>query len=288
MTLRAPSVAGSFYPEHQSEAIGMLELGLKHAGTIKKYEDVRSIVVPHAGWVFSSIPAIKAFASLATPPDLVIFFGAVHHYGVPKPAIYPSGAWQTPLGDAEIDEEAAELLYKNLSDRLTLSEKAHRGEHSIEVNLPFAQYFYPKAKILPIAMPPDENDFTLGGDIAELLSKTGKKLLFVASSDLTHYGRSYGFMPPDSLKDPHKWAKEQNDGKLIELMVAMNGEHIVPYTELSGSACGGGAIAAAIGAAKSLGATRGKLLDYRTSSDAMRAYGISKADFVCYASVIYR
>ena len=109
----------------------------------------------------------------------------------------------------------------------------------------------------------------------------------VGSTDLTHYGPSYGFIPGGSGRAGLEWARE-NDRRVLDLIEAMRAEDVIEETASRQNACGGGAIAATIAACSAMGATRGICLDYTTSAEMMKeAFGRSAEDAVGYAAVIF-
>ncbi len=291
MSLRMPVVSGQFYPEDKKSCLDMIEYCLRKTKDAVKIEDVKAIIVPHAGWIFSGPTAVRAFVSVEEAPDTVIMLGAVHRYGFNTPALYGKGSWKSPLGEVQIDEELSDIIEANLSDSVMVSPGAHNNEHSIEVNVPFVQYFFPSAKILPIACPPFEEIYKIGEELGDILKKQKKKILLLASSDLTHYGHSYGFTPQGAGPDAKKWVREVNDGSLIQYALDLESEKIVPYANESQSACGGGAIALLTAVVKKLGAVNSKLLEYTTSADSMpesmKMGRTQDNNFVAYASIAY-
>ncbi len=286
--LRKPSVAGQFYPGDKKDCVSMIDEILSFSPEISSTGNIVAAIVPHAGWVYSGPTAAKVFLSLdrENPPDTFVFLGAVHRYGVDQPSVYPQGAWETPLGNAEIDTELASLVLSGLSGMVMDNPKAHANEHSIEVNIPFVLHMFPAAKILPIACPPLASSYELGLKLGKIIASCNKKVVVIASTDLTHYGPSYGFAPRGVGKKAEEWVKEENDAKLLQMALDFNGESIVPYTSISHSACGGGAVACVIGCAKSLGAKNSKLLEYTNSLEMVPEFRRGN-DFVGYCSIIY-
>lgn len=287
MLIRQPAVRGQFYPDSEKECLDMTEIFMREAASsVEKNRGMTGGIAPHAGWVFSGATAAKLFASVPETPDVFVFAGAVHRYGVAKPSLFSQGQWVTPLGNLSVDEELAKEVLESLDGRIVENPAAHEGEHSIEVLLPFVAALFPGAKILPIAWPPVGNSYEIGLALAETLKKSGKKFQVIASTDLTHYGPGYGFMPAGSGPEAKRWVKEVNDGKLLELILYLKGEEIIPYVRESQSACGAGGVTAAVAQAKAAGVTEGTLLEYITSSDRMPPRYRSE-NFVCYAGVCF-
>jgi len=250
-------------------------------------EPIVAGVVPHAGWVFSGPTAAKVFAAIKSQqvPETVILLSANHRWGGMRAAVYGSGAWLTPLGEAEVDADLAQVVLREGTGMLVDAPEAHSGEHSAEVQVPFIQYLFPQTRILPILLSPDESAVTVGEAIARAITASGKKAVVVGTSDLTHYGAMYyGFAPAGSGERALEWARA-NDERVIRLILEMKAEEIVPETESHHNACGGGAIAATVAAARTLGAREGVLLEY-TNSHLVMPRGPA-TDFVGYAAVVF-
>jgi MEMO1 family protein len=252
-------------------------------------DPVRAVggIVPHAGWVFSGAVAAKVFKSISvkTSPDTFILLGAVHTSRPRNNSLYAHGSWSTPFGDVKVDSELSELLLSKLDGNLIDDPEAHTGEHSVEVQTPLIKYLCPEAMIVPIAVLPDEHAPATGRKIGEIAaSQTGKKIVVVGTTDLTHYGDSYYFTPFGYGEEAKEKMKE-NDSRIIELMLAMKSGDILNEVTHNQNACGPGAIAAAIEASKALGAEKGYLLEYTTSHDVMPEREFEMA--VGYAGILF-
>lgn len=230
-------------------------------------------VVPHAGWQFSGAVAAKVFGAIQRKqsPETLVIFGAIHRWAG-RNAVYARGAWATPLGPVEVDEElAAQILEttrgKMASGGLADDEHAHDGEHAIEVQMPFIKHLFPKAKVVPISVSPEESAVTIGQCVGGLLQRLRREVVVIGSTDLTHYGEPYQFMPMGRGEPARQWMRN-NDARILELAVNLRAQDIVGEARGRQNACGAGALAATVAAAAELGATRGHLLEYRTSFDA--------------------
>jgi len=263
---RQPIVAGRFYPASADECKKALENFMQNA----RPQDPTSYggIVPHAGWIYSGATAACVYAALqtATQPETVVIVGAVHHWGVDHASVYPDGTWRTPLGAIEIDAELAAILVQDSESQVVSSAKAHANEHAIEVQVPFVQYCLPNAQLLPISVPPNEQAPVIGAAIARAAKKLGRRIVIIASTDLTHYGAPYGFAPAGYGNQALDWT-HQNDQHFIDLVCSMDANSIMSEASLHRNACGAGAVAAAIGCAQNLGSTGAKLLHYTTSHE---------------------
>jgi AmmeMemoRadiSam system protein B len=286
MATRRAYRAGSFYPSDARSCRQQIEECLGDYQPPAEPGRIVSGIVPHAGWIFSGPTAAKVFKSAKekAAPETFLIFGAVHVWGVGKASMSTQGAWETPCGTIAIDEELANVIQHAIADNVTVNAAAHDREHSIEVQIPFIQYLFPEAKILPIMVTPGSWAADLGQKIGKLLAEQEKKVFVLGSTDLTHYGPSFGFTPY-GVGTKALTPMKDNDRRIIDLAIAMKAEEVVNEAEEHRNACGAGAIAATVAAAKELGAQRGYLLEYTTSQDVMPER--QATDFVGYAGIIF-
>jgi AmmeMemoRadiSam system protein B len=168
------------------------------------------------------------------------------------------------LGEVSVDEELALGLLAGLKDELAADPHAHAQEHSLEVQLPFIKYFFPGAKIVPIRIAANSGAAALGAKIGEQLKKSGKKVAVIGTTDLTHYGDTYGFSPAGYGEKAYAWM-QNNDLRIIKLALSLEADAIVAEAAAHYNACGAGAMAATVAAAAAMGAQRGIQLEYTTS-----------------------
>jgi MEMO1 family protein len=287
MDMRAAVVSGQFYPDDKVFCTREIEDCLSTAKKLPDTGEIVAGIVPHAGWRFSGPTAAKVFAQFGreNPPSTFVLFGAVHRWGARDPAIFSHGAWETPLGPLQINEELAAKLLSSMPDIVTDDPRAHAGEHSLEVQLPFIAYLFPGATIVPIALPPDRRSHTIGERIGAFIAKEKINAVIIGTTDLTHYGPGYGFAPKGTGDEALSWAKEVNDAAIIKLALDMKEDKIVGEAQEHHNACGSGAMAATVGAARARGARRGILLEHTTSHDIMPTRQAS--DFVGYAGIVF-
>lgn len=155
-------------------------------------------------------------------------------------------------------------------DLLEDNPRAHVGEHSIEVQVPLIQHLFPDAKIVPIAVLPEPAATEIGLAVARAIRNSGCDAVCLGSTDLTHYGPAYGFTPRGYGEKAIQWVRDENDRRMIDLALRLDAEAAVPEAESRTNACGSGAVAATLAAARQLGAERGCLVHYTTSYDVMR------------------
>ncbi len=284
MPTRKPCVAGTFYPGDPRTCQREIQEYLRAASVPEGIRQVLGGLVPHAGWRYSGPTAAHLFAAVDQAPETVILLGAIHRWGVSAPSVYAEGSWRTPLGDCPVDAELANEIIAIEGTPIVSSPQAHAGEHSIEVQVPFVQEAFPQARILPIAVPPSSAAMQAGRDLAKAVRSLGRRVLVVASSDLTHYGPRYGLAPVGIGEKALAWARA-NDQRLLDEIAAMHPSEVLETAAEDHSACGAGGIAAAIACTADLGANKGVTLQHTTSHEVVPMGRPS--DFVGYAAVAF-
>jgi hypothetical protein len=228
--------------------------------------------VPHAGWRYSGGVAARTLATLAarSRPASLILLGAYHRPLSGVSAIYPSGAWETPLGPLAIDSDLAAQACARLTGLLAADLEAHAAEHSLEVIAPMVHALFPNVPVVPILVLPQADPVRLGEELARLAEPRGA--VVVASTDLTHYGERYGFVPAGAGPEAHEWMRT-NDEHLLDLASALDAERIPEEARRRRNACGPGALAAACAFARSRGVRAGEVLEHTDSFDVQGASG---------------
>ena len=291
METRRPIVAGQFYPGRKDLCIDEIKECLEAAPVTHELpETIAAGIVPHAGWTFSGAVAAMVFAAVKErheQVDTFVIFGAAHGYYGSMPALYDRGAWATQLGDAAIDAELAAAVIE--SGTAVSDPAAHAGEHSMEVQVPFIQYLFPSARILPVLSPPGEQTIKAGEIVGSIIAGDDeRKIVCIGSTDLTHYGPRYGFTPMGTGKKALRWAMEVNDRKFIDYALKMQPEKMLETAAANLNACGPGAAAAAVAAAKALGKTEGILLAHTNSNEVLRKKMATESpEAVGYAAIVF-
>jgi len=260
---RPPAVAGSFYPADAAELAAQVRGFLAQARAPVGGRPV-AIVAPHAGYAYCGRILGEAWRQAAGQDyDLIVILGTNHRVaGLDAPIVWPDGAWRTPLGTVPVDAAAARALLAADPD-CRVDPAAHATEHSLEVQLPFAQVVFPRLPILPVMVATQDPGKCerLGRALAVALR--GRRPLIVASSDLSHYpaAADAGRVDRATLAaiaglDPAALTRT--------IDAAMRGG----ARDLATCACGEAPIRAAMAAATALGATRGTVVDYANSAQA--------------------
>ncbi len=190
MKIRKPAVAGQFYPGSEHELRSMLENMFMIVEKDKKniHQHVSGIIAPHAGYVYSGIQAAKAYQYIKhLNYDLVCIISPSHRSYFQGVSVYPHDAYATPLGLCKIHKEARQLLLDG--QYVNNAPQPHAGEHALEVQLPFIQFCLGNIPILPLIMGDQgpENIDLLAKELKELFLYYGDRILFIASTDLSHF-----------------------------------------------------------------------------------------------------
>jgi AmmeMemoRadiSam system protein B len=255
-TMRQPAVAGKFYPRSEADLRGEIEncftspLGPGEVPQLAK-EGRRTIlgaVVPHAGYPYSGPVAAHVYNALARDgfPKTFVILGP-NHNAFGAPVAVSTEDFQTPMGVMKVDTELA----SRLDGVIERDPVAHRLEHSIEVQLPFIQYFSRDAKIVPIAM--TAQDYETSREVGEELRKAieGKDVVIIASSDFSHY------VP---AQEAHAY-----DTRVIDQIISRNAKGVYDtVVRYNISMCGYGPVMAMLEATRARSTI---LFKYATSGD---------------------
>ena len=314
--VRQPAVAGLFYPADPDECMSLARSYLTASGGPSAIESAtaapraaaagaiaapgphyRGGIVPHAGWICSGAIAGQTIGTVAAslargghrPPDVVVVFGAIH---TPLPAVgavlSTHDAWHEPAADSLVATGAKDrLLEAGRSDgSFSVDDRFHRREHAVEVELPLIQVAWPGVSILPVEVPAIGVAADIGRATAHQISGAGLEAIYLASSDLTHYGPSYRFAPAGIGLQGLAWARD-NDRRLLELVAGLRVDEIVPEVHERLNACGGGAIAAMLAACQECGATAATVLRHANSFETLAdTHPQPPIDAVGYAAVV--
>ncbi|MBN1436343.1 MAG: AmmeMemoRadiSam system protein B [Sedimentisphaerales bacterium] len=291
MSVRPPAVAGQFYDASADACKAQISQMAKKRPLPDGIPDsILAAVVPHAGWVFSGDLAAMTIAAIAKRQkvDTFIVMGAVHTVRSNFGILYDKGAWKSPLGEIEIDPETVRSIIGQNCPLIQADRNAHQREHSIEVLVPMIQHFFPESKIVPIMVPPVDDAHEIGKVIGQAIASLDKKIVCLASTDLTHYGPSYGYTPMGTGAEAVRWAKDTNDKYFIDMALSMRADTLVESAQMYHNACGAGAVAAAVAAANELGAEKSLLLAHTTSAEVMaERFGREADDSVGYAAIVF-
>ena len=258
MPTRPAVVAGTWYPGTAAalarQVDGYLEDAPEWTGG-----PIRAVIAPHAGLMFSGPVGAHAYkAASAGRYDTVVLAGPSHYVAFDGVAIYPHGAFATPLGDAEIDGTLAEALMASPAIRPNAA--AHQREHSLEMQLPFVRHLFPEARIVPLVMGFQTRETITALAAALAQACASERILIVGSTDLSHFFDARTAQELDGRVAGHVAAFDA-DG-LLETF-----EHYPAHERGRFVACGGGPAIAVMMAARTLGATDARVLKYGHSGE---------------------
>lgn len=189
--IRRPAVSGLFYPDDQATLRQTVANLFDQAhqicpGGSREPAAPKAVIAPHAGYIYSGLPAAIAFAAfepIASAIRRVIVIGPSHRMAFTGIATSSAEQFATPLGnvpqDAALRETAEQLAF------VVRLDQAHAEEHALEVELPFLQHLLPDFAILPLVV----GDAT-ADQVASVLDSVwghGNETAVVVSSDLSHY-----------------------------------------------------------------------------------------------------
>ena len=281
--IRQPAVAGAFYPRDAENLIRLIEscfLDGSGVGFIPEINDFEgteypiNVMVPHAGYQYSGAIASHGYCKIVENgfPEVFIILSPNHTGFGSEISVFNEGEWITPLGSVEVDGEFADEII-SISDIASADFHAHIREHSIEVQLPFLQYFSSDFKIVPITM--GTQNFLTSTDLANAIfeagNKLGKSYCVIASTDLSHFNNQEKANKVDGfvLED----IEEMNEFKLFEEVIQYNI-----------TMCGYGPVMTTISLSKRREMNTCELLAYQTSGDVTGDF----TSVVGYASGVFK
>jgi AmmeMemoRadiSam system protein B len=256
--VRPSPIAGQWYPDNPEQLSRSVDRYIQEASLPELDGKVIAIITPHAGHMYSGPVAGYAFAAIkGLKPELVAVVSPMH-YPYNEPLLTTAHeAYQTPLGIIPVDRQALDALNYQLENLLGygLSYVRRDREHSLEIELPFLQRsIEPGFKLLPLMVRDQGHKVTR--ILGQCLAKTmrGRNALLVASTDLSH------FYPQD--------VANQLDAEMLRAIESFDPDLVIQTEEQGkGFACGRGALASVLWAAKDMGADHIKILNHATSGD---------------------
>ena len=241
--------AGSWYPETLEEAESYWE-------PVQRPVVAKAVVSPHSAWMYSGRVAGTVFGKIQ-PADTFVVIGPNHTgKGNTATSLYTHGRWFLPETKIDIDEAFTEQLL-HTSEYISTDYEAHAREHAIEVIVPFLLLLNPAAKLVPLIMRDDDPDIyhDIGRSVAAAAKKLAdRRVVVVASSDFTHY--------------ESRSVAARQDQAAVDQILALNPDGLKQVVDNQGiTMCGVGPVAAALVAARAMGATVAEQVAYATSGD---------------------
>lgn len=275
--VRPSPIAGKWYPSNPQLLASEVDRYIQKAQFPPLSGKIMAVMTPHAGYLYSGPVAGYAFAALrGMTPDLVAIISPMHHLSFEPLLTTAHAAYATPLGNIPVDLEALNLLDGHLQEELgiKLSRIANDPEHSLEIELPFLQRALASPfRLLPIMV--FEQSISIARGLGQALARLFKEnladqsILLVASTDLSHFY-------PQKIADIL-------DKEFLRQVEAFDPEGVINIEkEGKGFACGRGALAAVLWAAREMGADHAQVLHHATSGDVTGDY----SQVVGYAAAV--
>jgi AmmeMemoRadiSam system protein B len=255
---RPPTVAGSFYPADPGELARTIAGFMSDVPKSPDIAKPKALIAPHAGYVYSGLVAAHAYKTVSGQTyDIAVVISPCHVSYFPGASVFDGDAYATPLGECAVDREAAADLVSD-DGTVRLLPDGHavpgRGEHSLEVQLPFLQIVLGKTPVVPIVM--GDQDRRTAAVLGERLAALSEQrdVLVVASSDLSHFH--------------NEQEARALDMRIIQHLEAFDPDGLSTAIESgSAEACGGGPMVAALDYGKAVGAETVRVVKYATSAD---------------------
>ena len=263
VNLRPSPIAGLWYEGNPKDLARSVDEYLNRAKLSELNGKVVGVVAPHAGHRYSGPVAGYAFAALrGRDPKLVAVLSPYHNYHSASFLTSAHDAYSTPLGAVAIDSQAVDALEAELESEVGagLTHIANDPEHSLEIELPFLQRVLASEwKLLPVMVRTQDPHAVHGLGMALARVLKDQNALLVASTDLSHF-----FDQKTALV---------YDNTMLAQVEAFSPEGAFEADRQGlGFACGLGALAAVLWAARELGADKVKILHHATSGDVTGDY----------------
>jgi len=192
--IRKPYFDGQFYEANENKLRNYLT-GIvgKELITERTSSHVRAVILPHAGYVFSAQTAIKTLLKAVEGNySRILVIAPSHRIPFRGIALSEFDTYRTPLGDIPVDMESVAKIEGTGNDYVEYMSDAHEREHSLEVQLPLVQHFFNNFQLIPIINGLIDKE-SARHIVPALRDWWREDILWVISSDFTHYGRSFGY-----------------------------------------------------------------------------------------------
>ncbi len=214
--IKRSSIAGRWYASNPGQLAKEIDGMIDKAAPVKNNDMPLLLIVPHAGYMYSGntaasgYRAVKDSAGLKSDPEVIVIIAPSHHKGIRGCVVFSADYYETPLGKIKLDKDAAKALVSN--NLFADDPQAFENEHAAEIQFPFLQRIFggrleSDIRVLPIIAGNFSDSDAV--KIAEAIRSVIKgRPLFIISSDFTHYGPDYGYLPfkyseqttPENLK----------------------------------------------------------------------------------------
>ncbi len=284
--IRTPAVSGQFYESDfgklhkQIESCFLSRFGPGDLPGKRRSKRVYGFIVPHAGYQFSGPCAAWAYKEMGESMFLQTYLIiGTNHTGYSESKIGTLDQdWETSFGVVKCDRERIKKIVSESKHIIRIDPKSHFNEHSIEVQLPFLQFVNKDnlrdLKIVPLIV----NELSNIEAISSILAEEFKNALVICSSDFTHYGVNYNYLPFSASKEK----LYALDKEAIKFILELDSSGFLSYSS-GKTICGVYGIVLFIEVMKKMGASRGRVLRYYTSGDLTNNY----SNAVGYGSIVF-
>lgn len=280
--IRSAAVAGQFYDGNPARLQANIDKMREEIGEVEPVDSVRALILPHAGYVYSGKAALAAILKAAgNKYRRAVIMAPSHRVGFEGVAMCSYEAYATPLGDVAVDLEAVQALQDQSGVLLQTIDRAHDNEHALEVEVPLLQSVFEDLPIVPLIT--GYVEVPAARKLAEKMKYLwNSETLWVISSDFTHYGHGFGYVPfrnniPERLRELDLGAA----GYITKCDL----EGFAGYLDRTGATiCGRSAIMVLLAMIEKHGGINGELVEYYTSGDVTGDW----SRCVSYASVLFK
>lgn len=255
-SIRRSPISGKWYPGNPEVLTRTIQDMLQASEEVEIHDNLIALISPHAGLPYSGPVAAAGYRLLERNRfHTAVLIGPSHFMQFQGASIFSRGAFETPLGLVQIDEELAEAIERR-EQQIRFVMEAHDREHCLEMQLPFLQVLAPELSIVPIVIGDQRraNVEIVARAVEKAVAESSKQVLLIASSDLSHYKSAEEAALLDG--EVSRFVEQYDPEGLLDLL-EHNHEH----------ACGGGPMVAILKAARSLGARTARVMMYGDSGD---------------------
>ncbi len=280
-----PYFAGQFYDNDETNLrkylTGVMQ---KELNTERTSDHIRAVILPHAGYCFSAQTAMKTLLkTIDGKYSKVLVIAPSHRIPFQGIAMSEFDTYRTPLGDIPVDLDSVSNIAGTGNDYIAYMSDAHEREHSLEVQLPLLQHFVGDFELIPIIN--GLIDEASARHIATVLKDWWREdILWVISSDFTHYGHSFNYVPfSKNIKERLRLL----DLGAVQLIINKDMHGFCEYLNKTGATiCGCGAIQILLAVLELMNNkdnNGAELVHYTTSGDLTSNY----AQCVSYAGITF-
>lgn len=157
-----------------------------------------AVISPHAGFMYSGQTAAYSFCRVESNKNeikRVLLLGPSHYVNISGVALSSFEVYQTPLGDIPLDQKTTGLLLESIGKNFQINDALHEREHSLELQTAYIRHILGEIEMIPMVVGSFKDQNHIGECARELASIQRPGDLFIVSSDFTHFGPRYDYVP---------------------------------------------------------------------------------------------